>query len=299
MQNIDLVYLLSPVIVIAFSFGLVVYWQRTRSLTKWVILYSFLAYFGAIILKYIVQIPTLHSFEIVVGGNLEALGAYYGIQTVVFEVGGAFVVASFAVKHGHLDRKDAPGFGLSLAFWENGVYLGILALINLVTYYVILSGNSALSQLLYGTLSKTTPGLFQPPYVAIRDVGLSIIERVSSLLMHFSWGYLVVLAAVHRKKLLLALALPMGLVDFFVPFANSIGLTLFEFLFLALALFFFFITLTVVKRVRHNAKVDADISRDSSHMPDHKLSDTGDHAILKSQGTQRNKQRTVGCLRDY
>ena len=84
MQNIDPVYFLTPIIVIAFSFGLVIYWHFKKSLSKWVLLYSFIAYFGAIALKYVVQIPTIHQFEAAVGGNLAGLGLYYGFHTVVF-----------------------------------------------------------------------------------------------------------------------------------------------------------------------------------------------------------------------
>jgi len=54
------------------------------------------------------------------------------------------------------------------------------------------------------------------------------LERISSILSHCAWGYLCVLAAVFKRNIYFAIALPMGLVDFFVPFVNLLGLPLFE-----------------------------------------------------------------------
>jgi hypothetical protein len=237
LQNIDPVYFLLPIIAIAFSFGLVIYWHFKRRLTKWVLLYSLIAYAGAIALKYVVQIPTIRPFETAVGGNPFALGAYYGLQTVVFEVGGAYVVASYAARQKHLNAHDAEGYGLGLALWENGVYIGIFTLIDFISYYAILSsGSSSLSQLIYNTLSKNSPGLFYGPVQALPAIGLGILERVSSLLVHFAWGYLCILAVTFRRKIFFLLALPMGMIDFFVPFSNSVGTAYFELLIFVISL---------------------------------------------------------------
>ena len=54
--------------------------------------------------------------------------------------------------------------------------------------------------------------------------------RGLSLLLHFSWGYLCVVAAVTRKKKYFYLALPMGLIDALVPFSGTIGLVKYELL---------------------------------------------------------------------
>ena len=40
-----------------------------------------------------------------------------GLQTVVFEVAGAFLVARFAISRGEMKRNDAVAYGLGLAFW--------------------------------------------------------------------------------------------------------------------------------------------------------------------------------------
>ena len=265
MQNIDPVYFLTPIIVIAFSFGLVIYWHFKKSLSKWVLLYSFIAYFGAIALKYVVQIPTIHQFEAAVGGNLAGLGLYYGIQTVVFEVGGAYLVAYVASRRNQLFAKDAEGYGLGLALWENGIWIGIVALINYTVYYAALSsGSNSLSQQIYDTLSKSAPSLFYPPLQALPIVGLSIVERISSLLAHFSWGFLVVFAVIYRRKLFLALALPMGLLDFFVPFASNWGTALFELIIFVLSLLFLVVALSATRQVRKKEHETTPIGVDSS-----------------------------------
>jgi uncharacterized membrane protein YhfC len=255
LQNIDPVYFLIPIIVIGFGLGLVLYWHFRRRLTGQILLYALVAYAGAIILKYAVQIPTINAFNSAVGGNPAALGIYYGIQTSVFEVGGAYVVALYLLKRNKIKAEDAGGYGISLAFWENGVLLGIISgatsLINLTTYYAILSsGTNSLSQTVYNALTNSTtgaPGLFYPPASALPDIGFAILERVSSLLAHFSWGYLVVLAVVFRRRLYLAVALPMGFLDFSVPFASYLGTAAYEFLIFGVSIVFLIIALTVTR----------------------------------------------------
>lgn len=245
--------------VIGFSFGLVVYWHYRRKFTRWDLLFSFLAYAGAIALKYAVQIPTIHSFESATGGNPLAMGVYYGSQTVFFEVGGAYLVARYAIRRKKLGRSDAEGYGLGLALWENGVLIGLVTLLNFVTYYAILSsGAGTLSQTLYDALLKSEPGLFNPPGSALPSISLDILERISSLLAHFSWGYLVVLSVVFRKKLLLAAALPMGLIDFFVPFASSIGVLKFELLIFFLSVFFFVLAITLARKAQKGSSQSLD-----------------------------------------
>jgi len=227
-QNIDPIYILQPLIVIVICSVLLVYWYRKRHFHLMVLIYSLAAYAVAIGLKYAVQIPTINMVIDYFGDHSAGLGVYYGLQTVFFEVGIAYFVAWYAVKRGLLERKDAEGYGTGLAFWENAGLLGALSLLNLVIYYSVLSTNTALAQTLFNQLNANASYLFASPTQALGSVALGTLERVSSILFHFSWGYLCVLAAVYKKKRLFLIALPMGFVDFLVPFAAPGNLALFE-----------------------------------------------------------------------
>jgi hypothetical protein len=254
MQNIDPLYFITPITVIAFSFGLVIYWHYKRCFTKWALLYSLLAYAGAIALKYIVQIPTIGYMDASFGNDPAVLGVYYGVQTALFEVGGAFLVAQYAVSRKHFTRKDAGGYGIGLAFWENGVLIGLPLLLNYVVYYAVLSTpGSSIAATLYATLIKDFPGLFLGPSAALPQIGFAILERISSLLAHLSWGLLAVYSAVFRKKIYLALALPIGFfIDFLVPFAPSLGTALFELIVFLVALVGLIVAVSVARRSLRN-----------------------------------------------
>jgi len=233
LQNIDPLYFLTPVVIVGFSFALVGYLWAEKRFSWWVLLASLAAYAGAIALKVAVQSLTYQSFDAAVGGNAVDLGTYFGLQTVVFEVGGAFLVARLAVTRRKLGSKDAAGFGVGLAMWENGVLIGgVLLLDYLVWYYVLGSGGSLASQL-FDDLTKDSPALFYQAPAALPLIGYAILERVSSLMAHLAWGYLAVMAAVTGRRAFLGLALPMGFVDFFVPLSGSIGLGRSEALFFA------------------------------------------------------------------
>ena len=253
MQNIDPIFILEPVIAITLATGFLLYWYFKRRFHPMVIVYSLIAYAVAIALKYVVQIPTINIVINAFGQHSIALGVYYGLQTVFFEVGLAFVVAWYTFKKGVLDRRDAEGYGAGLAFWENAGYIGILTLIDYITYYSILSSNSALAQTLYNQLSTNAPGLFAPAAQAFGSVALSTVERVSSILFHFAWGYLCVMAVVYRKKILLLIALPMGFVDFLVPFASG-NIVLFEAVVFALSVISVIVAWYATKKVTKNSK---------------------------------------------
>jgi hypothetical protein len=200
MQNIDILFILQPVIVIIIASALMVYWYHKRRFHLSVFLYSFIAYAVAIALKYAVQIPTINTVIDYFGAHSVGLGVYYGLQTVFFEVGLAYLIAWYAVSHAKLEKKDAEGYGSGLAFWENAAFLGILSLINLVSYYFILSTNTPLAQTLYNQLNTNAPDLFAPASQALGSVAIGTVERISSILFHFAWGYLCVMAAVYNKK---------------------------------------------------------------------------------------------------
>lgn len=230
MQNIDPLYILEPVVVICLSTSLILWWRnRDKRFTRYALIFSLVAYAGAILVKVIFQLLTVNTVIATFGSESIATGLYYGIQTSLFEVGGAFLVARYAVTRGRFTEKDAGAYGISLAFWENGVYLGLFSLISIVSIYAVLaSGPAAAAKQLYSALESGQPSLFDPPATALPLVGFGILERISSILVHCAWGYLCVLAAFFKRNVYFAIALPMGLIDFFVPFVNLLGLPLFE-----------------------------------------------------------------------
>jgi uncharacterized membrane protein YhfC len=228
MQNIDPILILQPIIIIIICTALLSYWYSKRHFHWMILVYSLVAYAVAIALKYAVQIPTINIVIANFGSHSIELGLYYGLQTVFFEVGLAFVVARYAFSHGKLERKDAEAYGSGLAFWENAGFLGVLSLINLIAYLSILQTNTPLAQTLYNQLSTNAPSLFAPTTQALRSVAIGTVERISSILIHFAWGYLCVMAVVYHKKRLFLIALPMGFVDFLVPFALPSNIIVFE-----------------------------------------------------------------------
>ena len=209
----------------------VAYWHSRKSFTKWVFAYSLLAYALAIAIKTVFQALTI---GYVINSGPYALGIYYGLQTSLFEVGLAYLFAKYAVKKYQMSAKDASGYGVGLAFWENGILLGIIPLINLFGIYFLLSGSipasSAIAAKVFAIISKSEPSLFLPYLKAFPIILLGLLERVSSILIHISWGFLAFYAAFYKKRKYLAIAMPMGLVDFFVPFAGALGLFNFEIL---------------------------------------------------------------------
>lgn len=231
MQNIDPLYILEPVVVICISTGLIFWWRGRKGdrFTRYALIFSLVAYVGAILVKVVVQLFTVNAVDTTFGSESVATGLYYGIQTSVFEVGGAFLVARYAAVRGRFTEKDAGAYGISLAFWENGVYLGLFSLISIVSIYAVLAtGPPAAAKQLYSALETGQPSLFDPPAAVLPQIGFGILERISSILVHCAWGYLCVLAVVFKKNVYFAVALPMGMIDFFVPFVNILGLPLFE-----------------------------------------------------------------------
>lgn len=112
-------------------------------------------------MRELVQFATLRSFAHAVDGNPVLLGTYYGAQTALFEVGGAFLVAAIAVALGRFRAKDAEGFSIGLGFWENAMIFAPPLLLDYVVYYVVLSHlGSTAAQSLYPTLHRNAPALF-------------------------------------------------------------------------------------------------------------------------------------------
>jgi hypothetical protein len=254
-QNFDPIWLAQPAIVIAFMTALVLYWRKKRTFAGYALALSFIAYFAAIAVKVIFQDLTISSFTDLVGkGNNFAFGWYYGLQTCFLEVGGAYLVARFAVSKKWLQPRDAEAYGLGLAFWENAILLGALSLFSLALNYTFLAfaGNSSIGQYAFGALKSSQPALFLPPLQALPLMGYGILERITSLLFHFSWGILVLLAAAYHRKDLFFIALPMGLLDFFVPFEPVLGIAVFELFIFILGLISILLTWRVTRSLRQS-----------------------------------------------
>lgn len=259
MQNIDPLYILEPVVVIALSAGLIIYWRFSgRKFTRYDLLFALVAYAGAILLKVIVQLLTVNAVESAFGSVSVATGLYYGLQTVFFEVGGAYVVARYAVSRQRFSEKDAAPYGISLAFWENGIYLGLFSLISVVSIYAVLAtGPAGTAQQVYNALQTGQASLFYPPSKALPLVGFGIMERISSIIDHCSWGFLCVVAAIYRRSKYLAIALPMGMTDFLVPYASVLGLASFELIIFLFALICLFAALYVARSLPKPAEESA------------------------------------------
>jgi hypothetical protein len=250
-QDIDPVLFVGPLVYIAFSSFLVAYWHYRRRLTAIILFLSAVAYFAAIGLKVLVQSFTYGWIQPTFGTVSIPTGLYFGLQTTFFEIGLAYLVARFAVSRGKIDARDGEGYGVSLAFWENGVLIGALTLLSLVFVYVLIA-DGLLSQSLYQSIVSSDPSYFYPPSQLLYPTAFGILERLSSLLFHFSWGYLCVLAAYLHKRNYLLLALPMGLVDALVPFAGELPLWVFETGLFLVALGAFAITWKVTEKDRRS-----------------------------------------------
>ncbi|HUK84737.1 MAG TPA: YhfC family glutamic-type intramembrane protease [Candidatus Acidoferrum sp.] len=245
-------YALQPIIVIIICSVLMVFWYLKQHFHASVWAYSAIAYFVAIALKYAVQLPTSDIIITDFGAHSATLGIYYGLQTVAFEVGLAYLIAWYAISHRKLEQKDAEAFGSGLAFYENAIYLGALSLVSIIGIYAVLSTNTPAAQTVYNQLITNQPGLFAPAFQALGSVAVGTVERISSLLFHFAWGYLCVMAVVYNKKRLFLIALPMGFVDFLVPFATSSNVNLFEGVVFGLATISVIVAWYAVKQVRKN-----------------------------------------------
>lgn len=227
MQNIDPVVFIEPVLAVVMSVVTIAYWRRRRGFRGILLVLSLAAYSVAIATKEVVQVFTLGVVTKSFGSVSVGLGLYYGLQTVFLEVGLAYVLAVYGVKRRGLKSSDGVGFGLSLAFWENGVLLGAFSLLNFGLVYILIASGSGAGQAIYASISAAQPAYFLPPSSLLPSALLGTLERLSSMLAHVAWGVLCVLAAVTGRKRYLGYALPMGMLDALVPFA-PLNVTLFE-----------------------------------------------------------------------
>jgi YhfC intramembrane metalloprotease len=230
MAQIDPIYFLTPIAVFALCGGVVGYWRWKRQFTGAALGAALLAYGGAILAKVLLQAATLGPFESATGGNPVLLGIYDGSQTAVFEVGGAFLVAGLVVGHGLLTVQDAETFGIGLGVWEDAALIALPLLVEYLVYYTLLANpGTPAAHGLTTELMQGAPALFYGPGAAAPLLGAAILERLSSLLAHSAWGFLAVLAVVHRRRWYFAVAAPVGFAaDFLMPFAGQLGLGPFE-----------------------------------------------------------------------
>jgi len=198
-----------------------------------IVIASAIAYFVAIILKYVIQ--NLFS-NIIASSPVYLQALFYGSLTAIFEVGLAFLVA---LTFKDYTKRKAISYGSMLAFWENGVVLGIIGLISVASLLALQNYNATLTQQIIQSqpiLAYSTPQLL--PYI-----GLGALERVSSFLAHSSWGSLAYYYSFTRSNKLLLIAL-LGYVDALVPIINYgvIPLYLGEVIIFALSLIAFIIS---------------------------------------------------------
>lgn len=229
LNQLDLLYLIQPLSVIIITSLLLIVYIQKKTLTISVFSASIVAYFIAIAGKSAI------SSALVLTNHYPtdpyALGLLYGLETSLLEVGLAYLVVWKLQERNTIKALEAPAYGACLAFWENGILLGLLAIPGLIV--VINNGGSGLPS---GSASDVL-GL----------VALGTLERISSIIFHFSWGILTVIAATSKKLKYLVVALPMGFIDFLVAFASSMSIVAFELIVFIFAVLCLLIAYTMTK----------------------------------------------------
>ncbi|WP_052883148.1 hypothetical protein [Thermoproteus tenax] len=153
-----------------------------------VLLVAGAAYFSAIIIKAIVQLSFLSFFLTPQTATYLA----YGLLTAITEPGMALLFARFV--------REYPGtYGVSLAFWENAVLLGISEVIAGLLFNL-----TALPPSLASMLAST-------PFLFLASV--KIIDRTSSLLLHYSWGVSAYHSYWRKDVKYILITAPFGMVD--------------------------------------------------------------------------------------
>jgi hypothetical protein len=226
---------------------MIIHYRKKNTFTKWIFLYSLLAYAIAIAAKEVIQIPTYA--YILATNNLVYLGLYFGLQTVFLEVGLAYLFACFGVKKNQLSLTEASAYGAGLAFWENGVLLGLFSIISYIADYAVISSGGSTAQAVLTTIMASQPTAFGSPLIVLPGVALGTLERISSIFAHFAWGYLCVIAACTKQRKYFYIALPMGFLDFFVPFANLMPQYVFELIVFVWCFMCFILAKSITKNV--------------------------------------------------
>jgi hypothetical protein len=252
LQNIDPVLFLQPVVSVAVVVAAMLLIRRRSGFRGVMLLVSAIAYWCAIGAKTAVSYVGAAPIESAFGDTSIEFALFLGLQTVFLEVGLAYLGCAYLQRRGNLKPADAGPYGISLAFWENGVLLGVVSIVNLAVIYLIIGSGSALGSTMYSLVHSSNAGLFQAPSALLPGVLLGTLERFSSTLAHVAWGVLCVLSAVTGRKRYLGYALPMGLVDALVPFAQY-NLDLFEAVVFLLSVAFILVAIVSFNRERDGA----------------------------------------------
>jgi hypothetical protein len=143
------------------------------------------AYISAIIGKAVIQVSFLSFFL------TPQIPTYiaYGILTTIFEPGLAYLFSRFI-------KENPKTYGIGLAFWENVIFEGLLELPN--------------------AFIATTTTVLSLSYI----VAIKIMDRTSSLLIHYSWGVSAYYSFWRKElKYIISMA-PLGMVDSLAAYVN-------------------------------------------------------------------------------
>lgn len=156
-----------------------------------------LAYFTAIGSKIVMELLfepffTTSSIQVYVA---------YGLLTLVFEIGYAYVFLLFISKNNKLEMKDSVSYGAYLGFYENFILLGVLALLSLIVY--ALTPASALPQSMVSFYSGSYLPFALP----------HLVDRLSSMIAHMFWGFMVFISVIKRTPKYFLYSMPMAFVD--------------------------------------------------------------------------------------
>jgi hypothetical protein len=208
MQDIDPILLLQPVLSFVIATGILLYWWRSRGFRAVALFLGAGAYFIAIAAKGVINSTAYQTMVSAWGAQSVPVALLLGLETVLLEVGLEYLFAVYGKRTRGMAMSDAVPYGIGLAFWENGVLLGLFSVFNLGVVYLILQSSSPIATTVYQQLQASSPGLFLPPISLLPNVLLGTLERVSSEMAHIAWGMLVVVSAVSGKKKYLAFPLP-------------------------------------------------------------------------------------------
>ena len=152
------------------------------------------AYFSAVIIKAVIQVSFLQFFL------TPQIQTYltYGALTAVTEPGLAYLFSRFV-------RQYPQTYGVSLAFWENGILVGLLGLVTAI----VLPSNF--------NLVSMSPLLSEPLAVVVLG---KTMDRLSSLFIHYAWGVSAYMSFWKKNVKFILTTAPLGLIDSLAAYVN-------------------------------------------------------------------------------